>query len=159
MEAEQCLPSRLSRRVANCGTNVGYRTAVRRSWSPRPVRTRLCHDDAEPTRCAHHNRRSLAHGSRAGWIIDFVAKNRLPTIYIIKENVVAGGLMSYGPSIADLFRRAAGFVQKILQGAKPADLPIEQPVKFELFINLKTATALGLTFPRSLLATADDVIE
>jgi putative ABC transport system substrate-binding protein len=99
------------------------------------------------------------HMARAEWIIDFVAKNRLPTIYIIKENVVAGGLMSYGPSIADLFRRAAGFVQKILQGAKPADLPIEQPVKFELFINLKTATALGLTFPRSLLATADDVIE
>lgn len=99
------------------------------------------------------------HVAQVGRIIDFVAKNRLPTIYIVKENVEAGGLMSYGPSIADLFRRAAGFVHKILQGTKPADLPVEQPVKFELFINLKTAKTLGLTFPVSLLATADDVIE
>jgi putative ABC transport system substrate-binding protein len=92
-------------------------------------------------------------------IIDFVAKNRLPTIYVVKENVEAGGLMSYGPSIADLFRRSAGFVHKILQGTKPADLPVEQPVKFELFINLKTAKTLELILPASILATADDVIE
>jgi putative tryptophan/tyrosine transport system substrate-binding protein len=99
------------------------------------------------------------HMAQVGRIIDFVAKNRLPTIYVVKENVEAGGLMSYGPSIADLFRRTAGFVHKILQGAKPADLPVEQPVKFELFINLKTAKALDLTLPASLVATADDVIE
>ena len=99
------------------------------------------------------------HMAQVGWIIDFVAKNRLPTIYVVKENVVAGGLMSYGPSIADLFRRAAGYVHKILQGSKPADLPVEQPTKFELVINLKTAKALGLTLPAPLLTTADEVIE
>jgi len=99
------------------------------------------------------------HMAQVGRIIDFVAKNRLPTIYVVKENVEAGGLMSYGPSIADLFWRSAGFVHKILQGTKPDDLPVEQPVKFELFINLKTAKALDLTLPASLVATADDVIE
>ncbi|MGC2216152.1 MAG: ABC transporter substrate-binding protein [Pseudolabrys sp.] len=99
------------------------------------------------------------HMAQVGWIIDFVAKNRLPSLYVAKENVVAGGLMSYGPSIADLFRRAAGHVHKILQGSKPTDLPVEQPTKFELVINLKTANALGLTLSASLLTTADDVIE
>jgi putative ABC transport system substrate-binding protein len=99
------------------------------------------------------------HLSHIGWIIDFVAKNRLPAMYVVKENVVAGGLMSYGPSLPDLYRRAAGYVHKILQGTKPADLPVEQPVKFELAVNLKTANALGLTVPPTLLATADEVIE
>jgi putative ABC transport system substrate-binding protein len=99
------------------------------------------------------------HLSHIGWIIDFLAKNRLPAMYVVKENVAAGGLMSYGPSLPDLYRRAAGYVHKILQGTKPADLPIEQPVKFELVINLKTAKALGLEIPPMLLATADEVIE
>ena len=99
------------------------------------------------------------HVARADWIINFVAKNRLPTIYVVKENAVAGGLMSYGPSVADLFRRAAGYVHKILQGSKPSELPVEQPAKFELVINLKTAKALGLTLPAPLLTTADEVIE
>jgi putative ABC transport system substrate-binding protein len=99
------------------------------------------------------------HLSQIGWIVDFVAQNRLPAIYVVKENVAAGGLMSYGPSLPDLYRRAAGYVHKILQGTKPADLPVEQPVIFELAVNLKTANALGLTAAPTLLATADEVIE
>jgi putative ABC transport system substrate-binding protein len=99
------------------------------------------------------------HLSHIGWIIDFLAKNRLPAMYVVKENVVAGGLMSYGPSLPDLYRRAAGYVHKILQGTKPANLPVEQPVKFELAVNLKTAKAIGLTISESFLLRADEVIE
>jgi putative tryptophan/tyrosine transport system substrate-binding protein len=84
---------------------------------------------------------------------------RLPVMHSFRTNAEAGGLISYGPDIPDLMRRAAESVGKILRGTKPADIPIEQPVKFELFINLKTGKALGLTIPASLLATADEVIE
>jgi putative ABC transport system substrate-binding protein len=92
-------------------------------------------------------------------IVDSTAKLRLPLIAMGKEFVQLGGLMSYGSDITDFFRLSAEYVDKILKGAAPADLPVEQPTKFELFINLKTAKALDLTIPPSLLARADEVIE
>ena len=92
-------------------------------------------------------------------LVDLVAKNGLPAVYHVREYVDAGGLMSYGPDFADLFRRAATHVDKILRGVKPGDLPVEQPTRFELVINLKTAKALGLAIPQSVLARADHVIE
>jgi putative ABC transport system substrate-binding protein len=92
-------------------------------------------------------------------IVDLANRRRLPTIYQISEFVKTGGLISYGPSFHQLFRRAASYVDKILRGARPADLPVEQPTKFELVINLKTAKALGIEVPPTLIATADEMIE
>jgi putative ABC transport system substrate-binding protein len=92
-------------------------------------------------------------------IADLAARRRLPMVSVMVENVEAGGLMAYGPSIAERFRRAATYVAKILKGAKPADLPVEQPIKFELVINMKTAKALGLTIPQSVLLRADELIQ
>ena len=99
------------------------------------------------------------HQLHLPWIIDFLARHRLPAMYQLRENVLAGGLVSYGASQPDLFRRAAGYAHRILQGTKPADLPVEQPVKFDLVVNLRTARALGLAVPESFLLRADEVIE
>jgi putative tryptophan/tyrosine transport system substrate-binding protein len=99
---------------------------------------------------------TLQHRKEIG---DFATRERLPGVFTLKELAEAGGLMSYGPRFPDMYRRAATYVDKILKGANPADLPVEQATKFELVINLKTAKALGLTIPASLLARADEVIE
>src|SRR5262245_52233377 len=99
------------------------------------------------------------HQTHIAWIIDFMAKNKLRAMYQLSENVRAGGLMSYGASEPDLFRRAAGYVDRILKGTKPADLPVELATKFDLAVNLKTAKALGLTIPEPFLLLADEVIE
>ncbi len=99
---------------------------------------------------------TVFHRSR---LANLAAKHRLPAIYPFREQAEAGGLMSYGPHLPDLWRRAAIFVDKILKGAKPADLPVEQPTRFELVINRKTAKALGLTVPPSILIRADQVIQ
>jgi putative tryptophan/tyrosine transport system substrate-binding protein len=92
-------------------------------------------------------------------IVEFATKHRLPTMFGQRADVEAGGLMAYSPNTADLFRRAAGYVDRILKGAKPGDLPIERPTKFELIVNMKTARALGLTLPQSVLLQADTVID
>ena len=100
---------------------------------------------------------TLAYAHRQ-LIAELALKHRLPTLFLLRAHVEAGGLISYGTDILNLYRRAAGYVDKILKGAKPADLPIEQPTKFELVINRRTAKELGLTIPQSLLLRADEVI-
>jgi putative tryptophan/tyrosine transport system substrate-binding protein len=92
-------------------------------------------------------------------IITLAARHRLPAVYPYRFYVSGGGLISYGPSTTDLFRRAAGYVDRILRGDKPADLPVQAPSKYETVLNLKTAKALGLTVPQSILLRADEVIE
>jgi len=101
---------------------------------------------------------ALTYAHRAK-LVQLALKHRLPGIYWVRDYVEAGGLMSYGANFADVGRRAAYFVDRILKGAKPGDLPVEQPTKFELVINMKTAKALGLTIPQSILIRADEIIQ
>jgi putative ABC transport system substrate-binding protein len=128
-----------------------------------PVSTPPGLDDAFATALAHHADAIFVlddpmFGSNGVRIVELAAQSRLPAMYGIRQFVDGGGLISYGPSLPDLFRRAATYVDKILKGAKPGDLPIEQPTKFELVVNLKTAKALGLAIPESILLRADEVI-
>jgi putative ABC transport system substrate-binding protein len=92
-------------------------------------------------------------------LAELAAQSRLPTVYPLREYVEAGGLLAYGPDIRDSFRRAAGYVDRILKGAKPADLRVAQPTKFDLFVNLRAARALRLTIPSTVLARADELIQ
>ena len=98
-------------------------------------------------------------GSRRDLIIALAARHRLPAVYFARFWAAGGGLISYGPDVLDQFRRAAGYVDRILKGEKPADMPVQAPTKYELVINLKTAKALGLTIPSGVMAIADEVIE
>lgn len=98
-------------------------------------------------------------GNNQTRIVEFTAANRLPAISVFRGFAASGGLMSYGPNLYELGRRAAAYLDKILKGARPADLPVEQPTTFELVVNMKTAGALGLTIRPSILARADEVIE
>jgi putative ABC transport system substrate-binding protein len=97
--------------------------------------------------------------NRHSLTVGLAVRHKLPAVYPLRFFVVEGGLMSYGPDVLDLYRRSASYVDRVLKGAKPADLPIQQPTKFDLVINLKTARALGLAVPPTMLALADEVIE
>jgi putative ABC transport system substrate-binding protein len=98
-------------------------------------------------------------GNKTALIVGLAARHRLPAVYPARERVVDGGLISYAPDLLDMFRRSASYVDRILKGAKPADLPIQLPTKYELVVNLKTAKAIGLTIPETFLVRADEVIE
>jgi putative tryptophan/tyrosine transport system substrate-binding protein len=162
------------RRVAFLGTKVDWEDPFGKSTqtATRALRLTLLHAEHTPDDYADAFARivrerpdallvpnSTSNYARRRLIVDFATKSRLPGMYPGRDFTEAGGLMSYGPNAADLYRRCATYVDKILKGAKPGDLPVEQPTKFELVINLKTAKALGLTIPPSVLGRADEVIQ
>jgi len=162
------------RRVAFLGTKSDWEDPFGKSTqaAARALHVTLVHAEHTPdeyadafARIVHERPDALlvpnttSNFARRRLIVDFATNNRLPGMYYVRNFTEAGGLMSYGPDFRDHFRRAATYVDKILKGAKPADLPVEQPTKFELVINLKTAKALGLTIPPSVLGRADEVID
>jgi ABC-type uncharacterized transport system substrate-binding protein len=162
------------RRVAFLGTKPDWEDPFGKSTqaAARALRVTLLHAEHTPDDYADAFARivrerpdallvpnTTSNFARRRLIVDFATKSRLPGMYYVRNFTEAGGLMSYGPDFRDHFRRAAAFVDKILRGAKPADIPVEQPTKFELVINLKTAKALGLTIPQSVLSRADEVIQ
>ena len=146
-------PSGKSMRTAAQALGV---TLVLAEFSPHQVTDAFTRISRARTQALFVSR--TAYADRA-LIVDFATRTRLPSTFRFREAVELGGLMSYGVNLADNYRRAATYVDKILKGAKPADLPVEQPTKFELVINLKTAKALGITIPQSLLLRADEVIQ
>ena len=145
------------KRERKCRTGVGYTPSVRRGtrcWRDRHAFAAIARERiravvvlGDPVFVSHRKK-----------IADLAVKRRLPAVGGTRDHVEAGGLMAYGPSYADMYRRTAYYVDRILKGMKPADLPIEQPTKFELVINLKTAKAIGLQIPPNVLARADRVI-
>ena len=161
------------RRVAFLGTKPDWEDPFGKSTqaAARALRVTLLHAEHTPDDYADAFARivrerpdallvpnTTSNFARRRLIVDFATKSRLPGMYYVRDFTEAGGLMSYGPDFRDQFRRVAVYVDRILKGAKPGDLPVEQPTKFELVINLKTAKALGLTIPQSLLQRADEVI-
>jgi putative ABC transport system substrate-binding protein len=149
--------ARIVEQIKQVAPRMKLRSEIIRIDSPDQLERGLA--DVERSRCdALYVFEDPVFRSNAKRIVSFAARVYLPAIYGGSEEVRVGGMMSYGPSHADMFRRAAGFVVKILEGAKPGDLPIEQPTKFELVVNLKTAKVLGIKIPESILLRADEVI-
>jgi len=150
--------------IANFGVIQAMATSV--GLQVRPVNVRNSDEIASAVEAFAHNPNggAIVLGNalltvHRDLILKLIARYKLPAIYPDRFVVANGGLISYGPGFADQFRRAAGYVDRILKGEKPSDLPVQAPTKYELVINLKTAKALGLTVPQSLLARADEVIE
>jgi len=156
-------PGNPSSRVTNGQTQqaakrLGIRLKILEVRNPGELPAALLAVSAEKAGALHVTPDNLLFSLRAS-TLEFAARNRIPTIFSSSETVNDGGLMSYGPNLSDMYRRAAGYVAKILRGARPGDLPVEQATRFEFVINLKTARRLGLTIPREVLFRADRVIE
>jgi putative ABC transport system substrate-binding protein len=152
------LPKRLANAEAAAKT-LGITLRRLDATTPAELTTALATIDASSGEALLVQNDALLTGTEGARIPDFAVAHRLLTVFENKPNVARGGLLSYGPDLSQNPRLAAGYVDKILKGAKPADLPVEQPTKFQLVVNLKTARALGLTIPTSILAGADEVIE